>query len=46
MFNRYRNSDGNDTPMTQLVFADPVGYLAGLGLTAEIVDETALPAAA
>jgi hypothetical protein len=46
MFNRYRDSGGNDTATTQLVFADPVGYLAGLGLTAEIVAETALPAAA
>jgi len=28
------------------VFDDPVGYLSGLGVTAELVAETALPVAA
>lgn len=28
------------------VFADPVRFLAGLGITAEVVAETSLPAAA
>jgi hypothetical protein len=28
------------------IFADPVGYLASLGIAAELVDETALPTAA
>ena len=46
MSNRYQKSDGNDTATTQLVFSDPVKFLADLGLTAEIVTETALPAAA
>jgi hypothetical protein len=32
---------------TKNVFADPVGYLAGLGIAAELVEaETPLPAAA
>ena len=50
MSNRTSKSDSdrnrNDTTTTQSVFADPVAYLAGLGLMAEIVAETALPAAA
>jgi hypothetical protein len=44
--NRNSNRNSNDTATTQLIFANPVRYLAGLGLTAEIVAETALPAAA
>jgi hypothetical protein len=44
--NRNSNRNSNDTATTQMVFADPVAYLAGLGLGAEIVAETALPAAA
>jgi len=28
------------------VFADPVGYLAGLGIAADLVSPTGLPAAA
>lgn len=44
--NRDSDRDSNDTATTQMVFADPVAYLAGLGLVAEIVAETVLPAAA
>jgi len=44
--NRISDRDRNDTATTQMVFADPVAYLAALGLAAEIVAETALPAAA
>lgn len=36
----------NDAPTTSLVFVDPVGYLAGFGIQAEVVDETAMPIAA
>jgi len=44
--NRKSDRNSNDTATTQMIFANPVAYLAGLGLTAEIVAETALPAAA
>jgi hypothetical protein len=40
------NKNSNDPATAQRVFADPVAYLAALGLAAEIVAETALPAAA
>ena len=46
MTDRLHSTNDNDTVTTQLVFADPVTYLAGLGLSSEIVAETALPAAA
>lgn len=46
IFNRSSNRNTNDTTTTQMIFADPVAYLAGLGLAAEVVAETALPAAA
>jgi hypothetical protein len=40
------NQNSKDPATAKKVFADPVAYLAGLGLAAEIVAETALPAAA
>lgn len=40
------NTDVNDPRTTTLVFADPVSYLASFGIDAEIVVETAMPAAA
>lgn len=39
-------TDVNDPRTTALVFADPVSYLAGFGIDAEIVVETAMPSAA
>ncbi len=40
------NPNCNDTEATEAVFADPVAYLAGLGVDAELVAQTTLPAAA
>lgn len=38
--------DFNNAETTAIVFADPVGYLAGFGIEAEAVAETTIPAAA
>ena len=40
------NYEVNDTQTTARVFTDPVGYLAGFGIEAELVTESVLPAAA
>lgn len=39
-------TDFNNTELGAIVFADPVGYLAELGIAAEVVAETTMPAAA
>lgn len=40
------NTTFNDREATERVFADPVAYLAGFGIDAELVAETTLAAAA
>jgi len=40
------NSTSNDAIPTTDIFSDPVAYLAGLGIDAELVNETRMPAAA
>ena len=40
------NAQSNRTETTEIVFEDPVAYLARFGIEAEVVAETILPAAA
>ena len=40
------NGARTDAWAPESVFADPVGFLAGLGVSAELIAETHLPAAA
>lgn len=40
------NVQSNETETTEIVFEDPVAYLARFGIEAEVVAATALPAAA
>lgn len=40
------NSDSNNTDLGNIVFSDPVAYLARFGIEAEVVSETTMPAAA
>jgi len=40
------NSDFEDTTTGESIFGDPVSYLADLGVDAEVVAETSMPAAA
>lgn len=40
------NQDLNDTETTQRIFGDPVGYLAELGIRADVIAETIVPVAA
>ncbi len=40
------NVDSNQTEATEIVFEDPVAYLARFGIEAEVVAATVLPAAA
>ena len=40
------NSEFNDTAVTEMIFRDPVAYLAGHGIEAEVVSDTSMPVAA
>jgi len=40
------NSDFADTTTGESIFGDPVSYLADLGIDAEVVAATSMPAAA
>lgn len=40
------NVQSNETETTEIVFEDPVAYLARFGIEAEVVAEMVLPAAA
>lgn len=40
------NRGAGNIEMTALIFEDPIGYLDALGIEAEIVDDTGMPAAA
>jgi hypothetical protein len=41
-----REQETSDKETTQLIFDDPVGYLAQYGIGAQVIAETTLPAAA
>lgn len=40
------NAQSTQTETTEIIFEDPVAYLARFGIEAEVVAETILPAAA
>lgn len=40
------NLQSTDTETPEIIFDDPVAYLAGFGIEAEVVARTVLPAAA
>lgn len=44
--NNSTNSGENNAAATSRVFADPVAYLASLGIEAQLIDVSAFPAAA